>query len=660
MRVRGLLAAAFAAAIAAGDAAAALASGDRPSLGLRGGMALEETRSFTVEGDEFRKDGQPFRILSGSIHYFRIVPEYWRDRLERLKAMGLNTITVYVAWNWHELAKDEFDFESPARNLRGFLEMAADMDLYVILRPGPYICAEWDFGGLPPYILEDGPIKLRTMAEPYISHVTRFFSKLFPIVEPLLYVRHGGPILLVQVENEYGSFGNAKDNTDDKAYLKYLTRLNREHFGPETLLFTTDNEWGVEHGSLPGDSLLTLVDGCENAAKSKTKQDRFNPSGKSPFICTETYTGWLTHWGEGKLEGKRTEDVIRVSKQILDVNGGKGNVNLYMAHGGTNFGFWAGANWDKNAKDNKYQPDLTSYDYNAPISEGGEQGTGKDGKNKYTAYQDLFRSYGAKTYDPPALPPRGNWGDIELDQVFPLLPNMDRLTSVSVRGLEAPVHAESFKCYSGFVSYQTTVRLPNGDSELWVDDFHDRLHVFVGSKSLGLQYRNENRRAFKIPASTASSDDAIELTLFVEHMGRINFDPEGMRDTRVGVLSGSPRLNGAALNAEWTARCHDFADVDFDALTWEDRDKSNAGVLPALFRGQFHALAPADTYLWTDPFAKGVAFVNGHNLGRYWTKPQHTLYVPGPWTRAGVNSVVLFELAGAGKSIRSQKTAHFD
>ncbi|GMP35112.1 hypothetical protein CsSME_00007698 [Camellia sinensis var. sinensis] len=334
-----------------------------PSLSSHHNTNKVNVRKFKIAEDMFWKDGKPFQIIGGDLHYFRVLPEYWEDRLLRAKALGLNTIQIYVPWNLHEPRKGQLVFEGIA-DIVSFLKLCQKLDLLVMLRPGPYICAEWDLGGFPAWLLAIEPaLTLRSSDPAFLDLVDKWWGILLPLMAPLLY-DNGGPIIMVQIENEYGSYG------DDKVYLHHLVTVARGHLGDDTILYTTDggSRETLEKGTIHGDAVFSAVDfttGDEPWPIFKLQKE-FNALGKSPPLSAEFYTGWLTHWGENiaKTDADFTAAAL---EKILSKNG---SAVLYMAHGGTNFGFYSGANTGANESD--YKPDLTSYDYDAPIQETGD------------------------------------------------------------------------------------------------------------------------------------------------------------------------------------------------------------------------------------------------------------------------------------------------
>ena len=310
--------------------------------------------SFTIENDQFVRDGKPIHLRAGCVHYSRVPAEYWEDRLLRLKAMGLNSIQTYVPWNWHEPVQGQFNWAGD-RNLSHFLTTAQTVGLLVVMRAGPYMCGEWEFGGLPAWIFQNGSIPIRTYSEPYISYVDSYWNEeLMPILKKHLY-SEGGNVVMVQCENEYGSYGDVSKHPNDFKYMQHLISSARSILGKNVVLFTTDGgDIGyMTRGSFKGSSVYTVGDGCGNPQTCVDAQKAFNPPGQSPFMCSECYTGWLTHWGEG---GANTSSSAPHVDSILGQY--DGSISLYMGHGGTNFGFFSGANGGGGSS---FQPHITSY-----------------------------------------------------------------------------------------------------------------------------------------------------------------------------------------------------------------------------------------------------------------------------------------------------------
>ena len=618
---------------------------------------------FTIENDAFFLDGKRTVLKSGSLHYARVVPEYWEDRMMRMKSLGLNTVMTYVPWNWHETKRGEIDFESPDRDLGRFLSIAEKLDMMVILRAGPYICGEWDFGGLPSWILQNGTIELRTDAEPYMSLATEWLQgTLYPYVKPYL-IDNGGSIVMVQVENEYGSFGDVSTSDSDRSYLEKLVQIANESLGEKTLLFTTDggSESFMTRGSLKGSAVYTVGDGCGNIQDCIDAQKAFNPVGKSPFFCSECYTGWLTHWGEN---GANTSSSAPHVQQILDANG---SVSLYMAHGGTNFGFWNGANGNGGTS---YQPTITSYDYNSPISESGSHGW-HQGVDKFEEMARVLLDSDTPSSEEPAfipvrayvflyfhsripqsLTPQENiklthyrYGNVSMSQRANLFDNLDTLVGHTLTDSRDPVFGESIGCQYGLILYTHEFEDSSYKSLSLNGGVKDRAQVFVNGLYQGLSYRvSPSDVTLK---SSVSQGDVLQI--LVENMGRINFSPGGMKDTRKG-LTGNVTADGKTVLSNWNITCIPLDNYTaLDEMTWEDVGQTSLNGGPTFYRtNAIDFDGHSDTFLNTDStwLSKGFAWVNGFHLGRYWPVqgPQKTLYVPAPRTVGGDRRLVMLEL----------------
>jgi beta-galactosidase len=578
--------------------------------------------SFGVAGNQFVMDNKPFRILSGALHYFRVVPDYWEDRLLKLKAMGLNTVETYVAWNLHEPQPGEFCF-SGMLDIERFVRLAGDLGLKVIVRPGPYICAEWEFGGLPAWLLADPQMKLRCSYPPYLEAVHRFFSELLPRLAPLQ-TTHGGPIIAVQVENEYGSYGCDKD------YLRYLEELTRAQ-DIDVLLFTSDGPTDsmLQGGTLP--HLLKVANFGSNAERGFAKLREYQPEG--PLMCGEFWNGWFDHWGT-KHHTRAADDAAAVLDAILAQGA---SVNIYMFHGGTNFGFMNGANHHGE----EYLPTVNSYDYDAPLSESG------DPTPKFYAFQAVLAKYADVTAQPvpalpavtaqpaPALPAvvlKKAYGVVALNEVALLFSNLTTLSKPVHRPTPEPM--EMLGQSYGFILYRTSVSGPREAATLSLQDVHDRALVFLDGEYKGVVAGDK-----KSDISLELCSGPHQLDILVENMGRINYGP-WLHD-RKGITHGV-RLDRQFLHG-WTIYplpLDDFSNVEFKSLA-----TTGSPICPAFYRGEFVVDEPTDTFIALPGWTKGVCWLNGFNLGRYWERgPQKTLYVPGPLLRNGQNEVMLFEL----------------
>eukprot|EP00041_Stephanoeca_diplocostata_P011407 m.188329 g.188329 ORF g.188329 m.188329 type:complete len:797 (-) comp18526_c0_seq2:98-2488(-) len=600
--------------------------------------ASSHAASFTIDNDEFIKDGVAgFQIKAGCIHYSRVPEDYWKDRLLRLRAMGLNAIQTYVPWNWHQPnGPTTVDFSSPGRNITKFISLAAELDMVVVLRAGPYMCGEWEFGGLPAWIFENGSTPIRTYSEPYITHAVSWWKNfLLPVVKPLLYSA-GGPVVMVQVENEYGSYGDVSKNPTDMQYMQTLVATARGALGEDIILFTTDggSTSYMTRGTIPGSSVYSVGDGCGNPSTCVAAQKQFNAPGKSPFMCSECYTGWLTHWGEG---GANTSSSAPHVDTIL---GMKGSISLYMGHGGTNFGYWSGAN---GGGGKSFSPHETSYDYDSPVSEGGEHGY-HGGVDKYAAMQQVMKKY-AKTPVPaePALLPREALGTVPMTSsvgFFDALPTLSPKPAAT--GTVSPPFLESLgpNCYYGFAVYQTQVPAAvSAGATLAFGAIRDRVQVFVDGVYQGVSYRTSGG---PVTLSIAAKAGAV-LRLLVENMGRINFS-HGM-DNEIKGLTGNVTLNGNTLTG-WTTSCAPVTPSDIGNLPFKPMATGALPTGPAFYKGTVKATAAVDTFLYLDGWTKGLAWMNGFALGRYWQTegPQQTLFVPSTAMQAGDNTLVVLEL----------------
>lgn len=561
---------------------------------------------FALGAGDFLLDGKPFEILSGEMHPARIPPEYWRHRIRMAKAMGLNTIAVYVFWNFHETREGSFDFTSPERDIGRFLRMVQEEGMWALLRPGPYVCAEWDFGGLPAYLLRNPDIKVRCLDPRYMTAVERYIHALAPVVKPLL-VSSGGPILMLQIENEYGSYGN------DRHYLERLREIWRENGVPGPF-YTADGAtpYMLEAGTLPG-AAVGLDPGSND--RQFELAHRVNPG--VPAFTSEIYPGWLTHWGEA-WQHPAIDGVLKDLEALLTK---KRSFNLYMLHGGTNFGFWAGAN----SGGKGYEPDVTSYDYDAPVNEQGRATA------KYDALRDLLARFRTDAAPLPAVPepiPAAAISPIEMKPYASLWENLPRpILSVQPQPMEQ--YGQAF----GMIVYETTL-VGRKSGALTVTDLHDYATVFVDGKYVGKLDRREGVSTITLPQT---ENPQPVLTILVEAMGRINFaqamiDRKGITD-RI-TLSGMTLMN-------WRVYPLPLEEAFVAGL----KLGAPGGRPGIFFRGDFTLTDVADTYFDLSKYQKAVVWVNGHNLGRYWDiGPQKRLYCPGVWLKRGANQITVLDL----------------
>jgi len=575
---------------------------------LAAGLAgAADRHTFVLGKDDFLLDGKPFQIVAGEMHPARIPPEYWRHRIRMARAMGVNTIAVYVFWNYHETAEGRFDFTTPDHDIAAFLKMVQEEGMWVLLRPGPYVCAEWDFGGLPAYLLRVPDLKVRCLDPRYMASAERYIRALARVVKPAQ-VTEGGPVLMLQIENEYGSFGN------DRNYLLRLRQVWQEA-GIRVPFYTADGAttYMLEAGSLPG-AAVGLDPGSTDEQFELAR--RMNPG--VPVFSSETYPGWLTHWGEPWAR-RGVDRLIRDVQGLLD----KGrSFNLYVVHGGTNFGFWAGAN--SGGKGN-YLPDITSYDYDAPITEQGRATA------KYRALREVlgrFRGTGGALPEVPADIPAAAIPPIALRPYASLWQNLPRpVASVQPRPMED--YGQDF----GMIVYQTTL-IGHKSGNLAATDVHDYATVFVDGRYIGKLDRREGVNTIALPKT---DNPKPVLTILVEAMGRINF-AQSMID-RKGITD-RVTLNGMTL-MNWEVYPLPLKD-DFVRQLPEGKVDERPGIF---FRGTFDLSEPADTFLDLSGYQKGLVWVNGHNLGRYWNLgPQKRLYCPAGWLRRGQNQILVLDL----------------
>ncbi|KAL0985676.1 hypothetical protein UPYG_G00160350 [Umbra pygmaea] len=589
------------------------------------------TRSFSIDykNNCFQKDGKPFQYVSGSIHYSRVPHYYWKDRLLKMYMTGLNAVQTYVPWNFHEEKQGVYNF-SGDRDLEHFLDLANQTGLLVILRPGPYICAEWEMGGLPAWLLQKPNIVLRSADTDYLEAVNTWMAVLLPKIKRWLYT-NGGNIISVQVENEYGSYYKCDFN-----YMRHLRTLFQFFLGENTVLFTTDGNTDKEMrcGTLEG-MYATIDFGTDtNVSQAFSRQRRFEPRG--PLVNSEFYTGWLDHWGDQHAQ----VDTQKVSSMLGEMLSLGASVNMYMFEGGTNYGYWNGADHD-----NSFRSVVTSYDYNAPLSEAG------DPTEKLLAIQDTIRKYRDIPVGPmPPASPKMAYGFVTLTKVGKL---SDLLDTVSPQGplvSHYPLSFEDMKQYYGFMLYRT--KLPSDLPEETplispLNGVHDRAYVSVNGVFQGLLARDTTL----VMNVTGKQGDLMDI--LVENMGRVNFGSK-INDYK-GLLSSL--ILGKDVLTDWQIFPLDIDEVITSG--WPQAGQRPSPTVPitgpsdgpAFYHG---ILAPNglawDTFLKLSDWTKGQVWINGVNLGRYWPKmgPQQTLYVPGPLlSPTQPNNLTILELERA-------------
>lgn len=580
-------------------------------------VKAQQKHQFNFSGENFLLDGKPFQIISGEMHPARIPHAYWRQRIQMAKAMGCNTIAMYVFWNYQELKPGVWDFQNGNHNITEFIRICQEENMWVLFRPGPYVCAEWDFGGLPSWLLKVPDISIRSMDPRYMAEVSTYIKRMSLEIKDLQ-VTHGGPILMVQIENEYGSYGN------DKTYLNTLKKEWREN-GIDVPFYTADGPapYMLEAGTVEGAAI-----GLDSGSDEKDFNEGKKIDPNVPVFSSETYPGWLTHWGEAWAR----PDTNELKKEIIFLLKNKKSFNFYVIHGGTNFGFWAGAN----GGGKKYQADITSYDYDAPIS---EQGSATP---KYYMLRNLIATYtGNKLPDIPAPIPTISIPAFTVTPYTSLWNNLPQ-----------PVHAaqpkpmEYLDQQSGFILYRTTL-IGHKSGRLEIKEPHDLAFVYVDGKLIDTIYRDGGDWHINLPIT---DNPKPVLEILVEAMGRINYG--GDMTDRKGITK-KVTLNGMTL-MEWDIFSLPMKEAFVSNLQPATIDNNRNGTF---FKASFTIDKLGDTYLDMQHFKKGIVWVNGHNLGRYWNiGPQQRLYCPGTWLQKGENEIIVLDLFAQTPAEISGKT----
>jgi beta-galactosidase len=591
-------------------------------LAASGLYAQNKIHHFSLGKDDFLLDGKPFQMISGEMHPARIPKEYWRHRIQMAKAMGCNTIAAYIFWNYHESKEGVFDFSTGNHNIGEFIKICQEENMWVILRPGPYVCAEWDFGGLPFYLLKIPDIKIRCMDNRYMAAVTKYINRLSKEIVPMQCSK-GGPILMVQIENEYGSYGN------DKNYLEALRTAWLKN-GVNVPFYTAD-------GATPYMLEAGNIDGAAIGLDSGSNNDDFNQAKKRnpnvPAFSSETYPGWLTHWGE-KWARPDTNDLKKEVEYLLK---NKKSVNFYVIHGGTNFGFTAGANA---FSPTQYQPDITSYDYDAPINEQGLPTA------KYFMLRRLIQQY--VDHKIPDIASPVNAIDIPAIE----MKKANNLFNLAVPTLRSPQPRpmEDFGQNQGLISYKTKlIGHKSGKLKIW--EPHDYALVFLNGKFIDTVLRDGGNWEVALPKTDVANP---ELEILVEGMGHINFaqfmiDRKGITD-RV-------TLNGMTL-MDWEIRLYPMDEKFIKDQRSQIDKKDNTDRPGNFFTGSFSLKETGDTYFDLGAYSKGMVYINGHNLGRYWNiGPQQRLFCPTSWLKKGENDIVVFDLLQSEPKPVAGKTA---
>ncbi|MBS0031341.1 beta-galactosidase [Chitinophaga sp. 22321] len=565
---------------------------------------LSAQHTFQLGDSTFQLDGKPFQMISGEIHYLRVPRESWRDRIKMAKAMGLNTIGTYVFWNMHEPEQGHYDF-SGNNDVAAFVKIAQEEGMWIILRPSPYACAEWEFGGYPYWLQNKKGLEVRSKEPQYLAAYHNYIKAVGKQLAPLQ-INHGGNILMVQIENEYGSYSN------DKSYLE----INRKMFvdaGFDGLLYTCDPAADVASGHLPG--LLPAVNGVDDPVKVK-QLVRDNHNGKGPFYIAEWYPAWFDSWGQ-KHHTVPYETFLSRLDRVLAAGI---SINMYMFHGGTTRGFMNGANYNDKSP---YEPQVSSYDYDAPLDEAG------NATPKFMKFREVIAKHLPAGQTLPEVPAKK---PVIATPVITFSRNSDifKMLPAAVKSVN-PLTFEDLQQAYGYVLYRTTI---TGGKEalLKIKDLRDYGLVFINGKRVAVLDRRlaQDSVAVNLPAGK------VTLDILVENLGRINFGPYLLKNKK--GITNEVLLNGQAI--------HNWQQFK---LPFDKQPAVKAGPVnpeaPVLKEGSFQLDAVGDTYLDMTNWGKGVVWVNGHHLGRYWqVGPQQTLYVPAEWLKKGSNKITVLEM----------------
>ena len=584
------------------------------------GSFAKEKRTFEIKDGHFYVNGKVTPILSGEMHYPRIPHQYWRHRLRMMRAMGLNTVATYVFWNLHETEPGKWDFEGD-KNLAEYIRIAGEEGLMVILRPGPYVCAEWEMGGLPWWLLKKKDIRLREQ-DPYFMERYRIFAQKLGEQIGDLTIEKGGPIIMVQVENEYGSYG------EDKPYVSAIRDIIRDSGFDKVTLFQCD--WSSNFTKNGLDDLVWTM----NFGTGANIENEFKKLGElrpeSPQMCSEFWSGWFDKWG-GRHETRGSKEMVGGLKEMLD----KGiSFSLYMTHGGTSWGHWAGANSPG------FSPDVTSYDYDAPINEAGQV------TPKYMELREMLAGYSDKKL--PSIPkefPVINVPKIQFTEVAPLFENLPSPhASMDIQTMEALNQGW------GSILYRTKTPAVPTQSVLTITDAHDFAQVFINGKLIGSIDRRNHEKTMLLPAMKEGD----QLDILVEAMGRINFG-RAIKD-----------FKGITEKVELSYTMNTGSQVTVNLKNWQIYTLSDSyqvqknmkyvplkdQKVPGCYRATFNLKKTGDTFLNLETWGKGQVYVNGHAIGRFWKiGPQQTLYMPGCWLKKGENEIIVQDIVGPQETV---------
>ncbi|MDE5438392.1 beta-galactosidase [Elizabethkingia meningoseptica] len=577
--------------------------------------------TFDIKGGHFLLNGKAFSIHSGEMHYPRIPQEYWKHRLQMMKAMGLNAVTTYVFWNYHEESPGKWNW-SGEKDLKKFIKTAQEVGLYVIIRPGPYVCAEWEFGGYPWWLQNIKGLKIREDNDLFLAETKKYLSQLYTQVKDLQ-ITNGGPVIMIQAENEFGSFVAQRKDVSLQSHRAYNAKIVKQlkDIGFNVPMFTSDGSWLFEGGSVVG--ALPTANGEDNIENLKKVVNQYN-NNQGPYMVAEFYPGWLAHWAE-KFPRVDASTVARQTDKYLknDVS-----FNYYMIHGGTNFGFTSGANYDKN---HDIQPDLTSYDYDAPITEAGWR------TPKYDSLRAVIGKYTkAKLPEVPAPIKVIEVKDIKLNKLYNFFNYAEG--QETVKG-DKPQTFEELNQGHGYVLYRRHFNQPISGT-LDLKGLRDYATVYINGEKVGElnRYYNQYTMPIDIPFNST-------LEILVENWGRINYGAKITENTK-GIIS-PVKIGDTEITGNWEMTKLPFPDQFASTIKAKSTDSGKQAQLkdvPTLYQGEFDLQEAGDTFIDMQNWGKGVIFINGRNIGRFWrVGPQQTLYIPGVWLKKGKNEIIIFD-----------------
>ena len=594
----------------------------------------QQKHTFEIKSGNFLYDGKPVQIHSGEMHFARVPKAYWRQRLQMIKAMGLNTVCTYVFWNYHETAPGVWDFKTGNRNIAEFIKLAGEEGLMVIIRPGPYACAEWEFGGYPWWLVKEKSLVIRSYNKPFLDSCHTYINGLAGQIKNLQ-ITNSGPIIMIQAENEFGSYvAQRKDISmeDHKAYSAAIKQQLIEA-GFNVPLFTSDGSSLFNGGTISG--TLPTANGEDDIDNLKKVVNEYH-KGEGPYMIGEFYPGWLDHWAE-PFQKVSTKNIVDQTEKYLKAGV---SFNFYMINGGTNFGFTSGANYDR---EHNIQPDITSYDYDAPISEAGWA------TPKYKALRELFQKNVSYKITPiPAPIPVIEIPSIKLNKSVDLFSLKEKMKPVKN---ETPETFEDLNQGYGYVLYSR--KFANAiKGKLEIKGLRDYALIYVNRKKIDELNRNSNNYSCNIDIPSNGT-----LNILVENMGRINYGAEIIHNLK-GIIS-PVFIDSNEIKNNWEMYCFPMEQEPALKLYPDNYVKDH----PIIYRGSFTVSKTGDTFLDMSDWGKGIVFVNGYNLGRYWNKgPQQTLYLPGCWLKKGINTITIFEQQNAKqqKEIHGVKTPVLD